>query len=738
MVLIALLVAVPLCLEPPLPVVVVDRDDVRIEQSCIVQIARTPIIDANGNGVIRISGDRIVVDFAGARLHGAAAGTAPDAYTGTGMRVNGREITLKNVRVSGYKVGIHATDVPALVIDQCDVSENFRQRLRSSPRAEDASDWLWPHANDRNEWLRNYGAGLYIESSHDITVRNVRARNVQNGIVLNRVTDSKIYDNDCSFLSGWGLAMWRSSRNVVSRNAFDFCVRGYSHGVYNRGQDSAGILMFEQCSENLIAENSATHGGDGLFGFAGKEALGEVNAREALEWYRRRGNNDNVIVENDFSYAAAHGLEMTFSHGNQIWLNRFVGNAICGIWGGYSQDTIIGQNTFESNGDAGYGAERGGVNIEHGQRNRILANTFRANRCGIHLWWDDDAALLALPGVQVHGGASSDNEIRFNEFEDNEVAIDLRQTSKTLLEGGPAKLTPPRFRIDEESMQTSTFVQGGSGPPPTPPDVHADFDRRPIGETRPVGARPKLRGRDKIVMTEWGPHDYASPRYVRFGVESAPDGRASMVYRYLPALLAKGYQPPYLRYKVDPKAVQAEFIKLSEDEPRKKSMRFTALRAGVHPIEFSWGVTKERMEDLSSVLVATNWRVQHFQSPVDPREAEDAWRATGEAVEPRAKSVLHEPWAGGGPAGVEPDHFGTIASTALEFPPGRWRIRTMSDDGIRVWIDDDLVIDDWTWHAPTEHVHEFEIDRAREVAIRVEHFELDGYAILNIEIEPAN
>ena len=56
--------------------------------------------------------------------------------------------------------------------------------------------------------------------------------------------------------------------NVIARNACDYCIRGYSHGVYNRGQDSAGILMFEQCSRNVIADNSVTHGGDGIFGFA--------------------------------------------------------------------------------------------------------------------------------------------------------------------------------------------------------------------------------------------------------------------------------------------------------------------------------------------------------------------------------------------------------------------------------------------------------------------------------------
>ena len=31
------------------------------------------------------------------------------------------------------------------------------------------------------------------------------------------------------------------------------------------------------------------------------------------------------------------------------------------------------------------------------------------------------------------------------------------------------------------------------------------------GSTHPVGARPELRGRQNIVMTEWGPWDHESP-----------------------------------------------------------------------------------------------------------------------------------------------------------------------------------------------------------------------------------
>jgi hypothetical protein len=86
--------------------------------------------------------------------------------------------------------------------------------------------------------------------------------------------------------------------------------------------------------------------------------------------------------------------------------------------------------------------------------------------------------------------------------------------------------------------------------------------------------------------------------------------------------------------------------------------------------------------------------------------------------------------------GFPTDRFGTLARTRITFPAGTWRIRTLSDDGIRVWIDDELVIDDWTWHPPKEHTYEFTVDAEREVPIRVEHFELDGYAVLTLAFEP--
>ena len=86
------------------------------------------------------------------------------------------------------------------------------------------------------------------------------------------------------------------------------------------------------------------------------------------------------------------------------------------------------------------------------------------------------------------------------------------------------------------------------------------------------------------------------------------------------------------------------------------------------------------------------------------------------------------------PHRVRGDRFATLATTELELPKGRYRIRTISDDGIRVWIGEKKVIDNWTHHAPTEDVAEVDLP-AGSHTVRVEHFEIDGVAHLELNLE---
>jgi len=719
---ILLLLAAGSAPQDALPELRLTEDDTVVTSSVRVVVPEgTVIADLAGDGVLKIEGEGIRVVFAkGSVLAGAPADTPWDRLTGTGIRIDGaKNVRIEGAVVRGFNAGIHATASSGLKILDTDVSDNFRQRLHSTPEVcDDGQDWLSPHYNDENEWLDRYGAGIYVEDSDGIEVARCRARRVQNGLLLDRVSDGQIYDNDFSFLSGWGLGLWRSSENLVSRNAFDFCIRGYSHGVYNRGQDSAGILIFEQCSRNVFIENSATHGGDGIFGFAGREALGETDGLPEDFDCTRRGNNDNLFTRNDLSYAAAHGLEMTFSFGNLITGNHFVGNAICGIWGGYSQETVILDNLFEKNGDAGYGLERGGINIDHSKKNRIESNQFVQNRCGVHLWWDPDEHFAQKPWAIANGVECSENQILGNLFLQDEVALHLRACEPVRVGGNVMKEVVRE--VDEEPPGQLEEVSPRRF-------AHSTEDVPPAGETRPTGARKQLKGRDQIIIDEWGPWDHVSPLLRKVSRDPA---RHRYELHNFPADVAV--------------ALEGEGVSLGRAGGAAKGVRTLVVsteREGLVPYRLRVG---ER--SVEGTLERIPWEVTSFASKIDPREDLPGWRAQAEGGVTSRTNALRLPFAMGAPAyspevtaaGLPADHFGTIARTRVELAPGRWSVRTRSDDGVRVVVNGETVIENWTWHPPTEDRGEFRVpsSASEPVEILVEHFELDGYAVLELELAP--
>src|SRR5207302_1552728 len=58
---------------------------------------------------------------------------------------------------------------------------------------------------------------------------------------------------------------------------------------------------------------------------------------------------------------------------------------------------------------------------------------------------------------------------------------------------------------------------------------------------------------------------------------------------------------------------------------------------------------------------------------------------------------------------------------------------TMSDDGIRVWIDGQQVISNWTSHAATVNQGSIRLDAGKRYDIKIEYFESYGGAIAKLE-----
>ncbi len=619
--------------------------------------------------VIVIRGRDLVVDLTGVELVGAADGTSPDTFSGLAILIDGGErIEVRNARVRGFKVGILARNVTGLRLTGNDVSDNWKQRLYSRVEKESLVDWMSYHNNEQDEWLR-YGAGIYLSNVDGAEIDRNRAVQGQNGLLATRSRRLRIWNNEFSFLSSLGIGLYRTTDSTIMHNRIDWCVRGYSHGFYNRGQDSAGLLMYEQSSRNVVAYNSITHGGDGLFLWAGQSTMDNGQG----------GSNDNLFYGNDFSHAPTNGIEATFSR------NAFVANRIeenwHGVWGGYSFGSVIAGNTFVNNQEA--------IAIEHGQDNAIVGNSFTNDETAIRLW----------------ANAQQDPDWGYPKNRDT------RSRDYTI-----AGNTMSGFKTDF-AITATTGLSITSNPPagfkrPDPPARFADG-------IDPMIKPGERRGRQFIIVDEWGPYDWRTPKLW----PAARSDESPLKLRVLgPAGTWTLQSARGARASAQSGAIPGEV---------------TVTPGPGRIVDFEVGMRDGRGTPFSysRFFVPIDWAVRFFDfgaSPDAPSQpAAFAALVAGAPVATAKTDRLDYLSSRAIADGVPINHAALIAEGEVDLPGGQYELRTISDDGVRVWIDGDLAIDHWMQH-------ESAIDRAAIRAgrrrLRVEYFERTGFAELRVEI----
>lgn len=96
-------------------------------------------------------------------------------------------------------------------------------------------------------------------------------------------------------------------------------------------------------------------------------------------------------------------------------------------------------------------------------------------------------------------------------------------------------------------------------------------------------------------------------------------------------------------------------------------------------------------------------------------------------------------WGTGSPGtGVPADGFSVRWRGELDVPvSGSYRFETVSDDGVRLWVDDTLVIDNWTDHAPTVNTSAaITLTAGRRATLRLEYYERGGGATMRLRWQP--
>ena len=197
---------------------------------------------------------------------------------------------------------------------------------------------------------------------------------------------------------------------------------------------------------------------------------------------------------------------------------------------------------------------------------------------------------------------------------------------------------------------------------------------------------------------------------------------------------------PHVAFEVVAVKGDVDVMPRSGRAPTTVTIKRSAAEPGVseYAVRFKMG---DDLLEATGVLMQADWDVAYYQwsKDVDLRSGDDAWKkvVAAEPIHHERTGKIDFVWGGRGPKrGLAGDYFAAVATTTLRLPAGRWRFRTVSDDGVRVFVDGRRVIDNWTWHVPTEDTAEADLE-AGEHDIDINYFEIDGHAQLQFFVEPA-
>ena len=683
----------------------------------------TYVLNASDNlntGAIIIEGSDITIDFNQAVVKGGLPVDAPDNFKGVAIYIrSGKNITIKNLSVHGYKVALLARNIEGLTLENCDFSYNYRPHLNSSQEKEDISDWMSYHHNENDEWLR-YGAAIYLKACNNATISNCRVTGGQNALMMVQCNNGMIYNNDFSFNSGIGLGMYRCSDNKVCYNRIIFNVRGYSHGAYNRGQDSAGILVYEQSNNNLFYKNAVTHGGDGFFLWAGQTTMDTGKG----------GCNDNVLLDNDFSYAPTNGIEATFSR------NKFIHNRVfeCdhGIWGGYSYETDISNNQFRYN--------RIAIAIEHGLNNRIHHNLFYEDKQAIRLW-SNKTQPLDWGYAKYRDTRSADYTIAGNSFNKNALVYDITRTDSLQIFDNRVSLCDVEYKIDstvtaiDTSFNEALMYQLSEDYQPNIPVIQNPKD--------PFKGSGKLAGRKNIMITKWGPYDF---RYPLIWNTNPTDTSGQMQFQVLgptgkwKILYAKGVKNISLKNGSFPSTFTADKVKgegtdiqiVAEYKGGKYTDQWGRVVSAGKPSRFTF------RKFFQPIDFAVKWYA------LDTIDFKDSNAVSALAAQTPFKTSkvnqLNYAWWGGIKSGDQQYlKFLTVAEGKATMNEGKYELRVSWDDAVRVYVDGKLIINEWN---PAQNQFDESPNRKAIIQLnkgvhhfKVEHVELGSFATLSLQLQ---
>ncbi|MEM3730488.1 MAG: NosD domain-containing protein [Candidatus Bathyarchaeia archaeon] len=295
----------------------------------------------------------IIIDGNGYTLRGASTSGGAGFWFNNACNVN--NVTIKNVKIQNFYIGIELTNSSNNVICENNITGNsIGVKLGTFSKFNSVYG---------NNIVENFGSGIMLQGASNNTILSNNFKSNAEGIVLGEGSDNNIISNNNIMDNSVGIDIDTSSRNTISGNTlnnnslYGLNIVHYSNfnsiSENNITKSAQGIRMYESTVYNTISKNNISYNTEGVH-------LYTASSNDFIE---------NTLVNNN-----ANAMALESSDWNKIEEN-IIANSSIGINAHSSQHLTILANTITGCTDDYNGA----VTFDSCSYNTIINNTIAFN-----------------------------------------------------------------------------------------------------------------------------------------------------------------------------------------------------------------------------------------------------------------------------------------------------------------------------------------------------------------------
>jgi hypothetical protein len=146
-------------------------------------------------------------------------------------------------------------------------------------------------------------------------------------------------------------------------------------------------------------------------------------------------------------------------------------------------------------------------------------------------------------------------------------------------------------------------------------------------------------------------------------------------------------------------------------------------RAGQAVAKLSWAPTSSPQPTPTPTPgPTTNWRGEYFNNTT----------LSGSSALVRDDAAINFDWGSGSPAsGVNADEFSVRWTQDLDLPAAHYRFTATVDDGVRLWVNNHLLIESWRDQATTTYTGDIFLPGGK-IPVKMEYYENQGFAVARL------